>query len=94
MAESGSEERGARLVLSRGIADHPGEVPDQELHLVAQLLEVAQLVDHHGVAEVQVGRRRIEAQLDTQLASGGELFHELFFDNQLVGAPADGLNGL
>jgi len=33
---------------------------------VAQALEQRHLVDQHGVAEVQVGRRRVESALDAQ----------------------------
>ena len=84
----------ARLVLARRIADHPGEVANQELDLVAELLEVAQLVDDYRVAEVQVGRRGVQAEFDAQLPAGGELFLQLLLHDQLVAAPTNGLNGL
>ena len=46
----------ARLRASGRIADHPGEVPDDDDDLVAELLEVAQFLKYDGVPEVQVGR--------------------------------------
>jgi hypothetical protein len=33
---------------------------------MAQVLQLAHLVEHHGVAQVDVGRRRVQAQLDAQ----------------------------
>src|SRR5205085_12018500 len=84
----------ARLVLARRVADHAGEVADQELHLVAEPLEVAQLVDHHGMAQMEVRRGRIEPELDAELASARELFPQLVLDDQLLRPPTDGLDGL
>ena len=84
-----ARQRRARLVLAGRVADHPGEVADQELHLVAELLEVAQLVDHHRVPEVQVGGGGIQPQLDAQRRAARELFRELALDDQLLGAALD-----
>ncbi len=56
---------------------------------MAEVLEVAQLVDQHGMAEVQVRRGRVEAGLDAQGTTGLELFDELGFDQQFVGAALD-----
>jgi hypothetical protein len=36
-----------------------------------QVLELAHLVEHDGVADVDVGRRRIQAELDAQRLAGG-----------------------
>jgi hypothetical protein len=38
---------------------------------VPQVLQLAQLVQHHGVAEVDVGRRRVQPELDAQRLAGG-----------------------
>jgi hypothetical protein len=57
-------ERRTRGVAPGGIADEPGAVADEEDDGVAQILEVLQLADEHGVAQVQVGRGGIEAGLD------------------------------
>ena len=81
--------------LPRGVADHPGEVADQEDHLVAQVLELPHLVEQHGVADVQVRRGRVEAGLDAQraarLAGGRVQFLAL---EDLVGAAADQFKGV
>ena len=44
------------------VADHAGEVADQEQDLMTQVLEVAQLVDQDRMPQVQVGCRRVETQ--------------------------------
>jgi hypothetical protein len=62
--------------------------------LVAEKLEVAQLVDDHRVAEVQVGRGGVQAELDAQLPAGRQLLLQLLLDDQLVAPPTNGLNGL
>jgi len=84
-----ARQRRASLVLARRVADHAGEIADQELHLVAEVLEMLQLVDHHGVAQVQIGSSRIEPELDAQRTSAGEFLRELFLDDQLVAAALD-----
>src|SRR6185369_15606963 len=56
----------ARLVAPRRVAEHRRRPADDEDRVVAEVLELAQLAQHHGVAEVQVGRGRIEAELDAQ----------------------------
>src|ERR1051326_1646144 len=78
----------------RRVADHAGEVADQELDLVAELLEVPQLVDDHRVAEVQIGSGRVQPQLDAELAAALKLFDEFLLDDQLFATPTDGLNSL
>ncbi len=73
-------------VLAGGIADAPGEVADQEDDLVAEVLELAHLGQQHTVAKVQIGSRRIETGLDTQLAAGLELLDQLVLQQDLLGA--------
>jgi len=48
-------ERLPRHVFPARVADEGGEVADEEDDGVAELLEVAQLAQEHGVAEMQVG---------------------------------------
>ncbi len=60
-----TSQRRTRCTLAARIANHPGEVANQEDHLVTQFLELAQLIDKHGVAQVQIRGGRIEAGLDT-----------------------------
>ena len=66
-------ERRPRLRAPGGVADHAREVADHEHHAVPEVLEVLHLPDQNGVAEVQVGRRRVEADLDRERAALREL---------------------
>src|SRR5687768_8758591 len=59
-----------------------------------ELLELPQLVEQHRVAEMEVGRRRVETRLDPELFAVAEPFDELGFDQDFVGAPADDREGL
>ena len=69
-----ARERRPRGRAARGIADEPGEVADEEDDGVAHVLKVLQLAHQHGVAQVQVGRGRIEAGLHPHGLAGGERF--------------------
>ncbi len=53
-------------LLAGGVPDEAGEIPDEEGHLVAQLLELRHLPDEHAVPQVQVRGRGIEAGLDAE----------------------------
>ena len=88
-------ERLARLGTTAGIADHPREVADQKDRAVAAILEVAQLLQHDRVAEMQVRRRGIRAELDAQrfsaLRRALELANEIVLGDDLDRAtPQDG----
>ncbi len=56
-----------------GVADPGGEVADDQHDLVARLLELAQLLQDDRVAEVDVGRGRVDPELDPQRPPGREL---------------------
>jgi hypothetical protein len=84
----GSERR-ARRVAARGIADHAGEIADQEHDVVPKVLELAHLVQQDGMPQVQVGGRGIEPGLHPQGLPAGELPHQVLFHDQLVGAAPD-----
>ncbi len=56
---------------------------------MAEVLELPHLVEQHGVAEVQIRRRRIEAGLDAQRAAELQARLELLALDDLVGAAAD-----
>ena len=84
----------ARHVLAGGVADHAGEIADQEGHLVAQVLELAHLVDDHRVANVQVGRGRVEADLDPQGAAGFHPLLQVLHLDDLFRTPGDQPQGL
>ena len=59
-----------------GVADGGGEVADQEHGLVAEELELAELFQGDGVAEVKVRRGGIDAELDAQRPVKAEFFQE------------------
>ncbi|MCY1455940.1 hypothetical protein D9M71_731150 [compost metagenome] len=65
---------------------------------MAEVLQLAQLVQHHGVADMDVGRGRIQAQLDAQRHAGGfaarQLLHPFGFDQQFVAATLGDLQGV
>ena len=50
------------------IADHRGEIADDENRLMPEILELAQFPQDDRVAEMDVGARRIDAELDPQRA--------------------------
>ena len=56
---------------------------------MSQILELAQLVDEHGVAEMQIRRGRVETGLDAQASPGFQAFHELAFDQYFIRATLD-----
>ena len=55
-----------------------GKVADQEDDGVAEVLKVLQLAHEHRVAEVQVGRGRVEAGFDAQWLAGEARGFEAF----------------
>ncbi len=48
------------------VADHGGEIADDEDRFVAEVLELTQLSQHERVAEVEVGAGRIDSELDSE----------------------------
>ena len=58
-------------ISTRGVTNHCGEVADQEDHLMPEVLQLAHLVEHDGMPEVQVGRGRVQSQLDAQGHTAG-----------------------
>ena len=73
-------------VASAGVADQAGEIPDEENHLVAELLELPHLVEQYRVAQMQVRRRGIEARLHLQRLAPLEFLDQLRADQHLVRA--------
>ncbi|MPN03965.1 hypothetical protein SDC9_151200 [bioreactor metagenome] len=61
----GSQRR-ARGVAARRVADQRGEVADQEDHRMAQVLQLAHLVENNRMPNVDIRCRRVQPQLDTQ----------------------------
>ena len=65
---------------------------------MAEILQLAQLVEHHRVTDVNVGRRGIKAELAAQLAAFGlgarELLLKFAFNEKRVHAAANGVHRL
>src|SRR5689334_12389822 len=81
-----ARERRACRILAAGVTYHPGEIADEELDMVAQVLKLPQLVDHDRVSEMQVGCSRVHAELHPQWTPGLELVAQLGLHDQLVAA--------
>ena len=75
-----------RQVATGGVADHAGEVADQKNDVMAEILQLPQLVELNGVSQMEVGSSGVEAFLDAQRLAPRELRDKLGFDDQLVGA--------
>ena len=56
---------------------------------MAQILELAHLVDQHGMAQVQVRRGRVEARLDAQRSAGREFVGHFLLHDQLFTTPTN-----
>ncbi len=76
----------SRLGASGGIADHRGEVADQENDGVARILKVAQLLEHNAVTEMQIGCGRIHPELDPERAAERKFGRKLGGRNNLDSA--------
>jgi hypothetical protein len=63
--------------LARRVADHRGEVADDEHGGVAEIWEETQAPQHDRESEVNVGRRRVDAELYPQRYTPFELRAEL-----------------
>ena len=69
-----------------------GVVADDEDGLVAGVLELAELVEDHGVAQMDVGGRGVDAELDAQRAALALGEGELGLESA-VGEHVDGADG-
>src|SRR5207245_11199744 len=87
-------ERRASLGLSGRVAYKSSKAADQEDGRVAFVLKMLEFAQHNGVAEMQIGRRGINAELDAQWFTRGagtfELGAQLFFANNFGRAFAQG----
>ena len=73
----------ARRRLARRVADHRREVADDEHGGVAEILEQPQPPQHHREPEVNVGRRRVDAELHPQRRTPLELRTQLGFGDDV-----------
>ncbi len=65
-------EHGAGLGSARGVADHGGVVADDEDGPVPAILEIAELLEDHGVPQGKVGGGGVHAQLGPQRLARGD----------------------
>ena len=78
-----------RGVAARRVADERGAVADDERDAMAEVLELAELAQRHGMAQVDVGSRGIHAQLDVERLAALELLEQGGFGHDLRGAGSD-----
>jgi hypothetical protein len=53
--------------------------------VVTQFLKMAQLVDQHGMSEVQVGRGGVKAGFDSERPAGFQFLDKFCLDQQFIG---------
>ena len=73
----------ARGVAPGRVADERRAVADDERHLMPQILELAQLAQGHRVAQMDIGGRRVDAELHVQRHAALELLQERRFGHDL-----------
>ncbi|MNC34571.1 hypothetical protein D3C75_830090 [compost metagenome] len=54
----------AGLRLACGVSDPAGKIPDNQLHPVAAFLELAELMQHHRMAHMNIRCGRVHAQFN------------------------------
>jgi hypothetical protein len=69
-----------------GIANHSGEIADDQNSLMSEILKFPQLPQHNCVTKVNVGCRWVDTKLDAERPPDSQLFAELSFANDLGGA--------
>ena len=84
-----ARQRLAGLGSSGGIADHRGEIADEENYGVSRVLKVAQFLERQAVAEMQVGRGRIHPELDPERPAERNFGRELRRRNNFDGAAGE-----
>ena len=80
-------------ILARGVADHAGEITDQEHRLMAQFLELLHFVEQHGMPQVQIGGGGVESGLDAERPALGQALDQRLFRDELGGASFDDFQG-
>ena len=80
---------GTRRILAAGITDHAGKITYQEQGMMAEILQMAHLVEQNRMSQVQVGCCRIESRFYPERTPGCELVRELLFEQELVASAPD-----
>jgi hypothetical protein len=76
----------ARRGAAAWIANHPGEIADDENSLVTEILKLAQLAQNDGVTQMNIGRRWIDTEFHAKRPAERELFAKLRFADDLRSA--------
>ena len=76
-------EHGSCLGATAGIADQRRVIADDEHHRMTVFLEGSEDVEHHKVADVEVGRGGVQAELDPQPLSSLEAGAQMVLDVDL-----------
>ena len=71
---------------TRGIANHRGEIPNDEDGIMALILKIAEFRERDAVAEVDIRSSRIDAELHTERASEFELLGKFLLADDLGAA--------
>ncbi len=79
----------ARRVLTRRIANHGGTVTNDEGNLVTQVLELAHLAQWHSMAQMKVGTRGVNAQLNVERLALLEFLFQIGLGHNLSGTRSD-----
>ena len=86
-------ERLPRIGSSGRVADHPREVPDDDHHVMAQILKVSKFLEDDRVAQMQIRCSGIQPELDDERTLGRarslELRTQLRLDDEIGDATAD-----
>ena len=75
-----------RLRAPGGIADHRGEIADDQDRLVPEILELAQLGERDGKAEMDIRRGGIDPELHIERTAQPQLRQQLRLADDLSGA--------
>src|SRR5262249_35058336 len=68
---------------TRRVAEHRGEIADDQHRFVAAVLEQPEPAEHNGATEVDVGRGRVDAELDPQRGAALDLLAQLRFGDHV-----------
>ncbi|GAB4180296.1 MAG: hypothetical protein Fur0032_21200 [Terrimicrobiaceae bacterium] len=79
-------ELGAGGGASAGVADHGGEVANDEDGIVSGILELTEFVENDTVAEVNIWGGGIDTQLDAEGAAFGQFGGKFFTTDDALGA--------
>ena len=74
----------ARGIATRRIADERRAVADDKRDLMPQILELAQLAQWHGMADVDIGSRGIDAKFDVERRAALQLLKQRAFGNDAI----------